>query len=114
HDRGVELGARVLLELVEGGLDGYRVSVRSVVRHRVVRVDDGEDASGGRDLSSSESGRISVSVPAFVMARDDIACEAGQIRDLLDDALAENRVKSHLFELVWIEPARLAEDCVGN
>ena len=48
------------------------------------------------------------------MAGDDIECEAGQIGDLLEDALAENRMKSHLFELVWIERARLPEDPVRD
>src|SRR5262245_57342894 len=49
-DRRVEVRARLVVDLREGEVDWQRLAVRLVVRHRVVCVDNREDAGGDRDL----------------------------------------------------------------
>ena len=62
---------------------------------------------------AAKTGRVSGSVPAFVMAPDQRRDGAGE-RDCVDDLGAHLRVDLHLLALVRAERSRLREDVLGH
>src|SRR6266851_9779580 len=67
HDLRVELGAVMREDLVRRALPAERRSVRSIARHRVERVGEGEDPGAERDPVADQPDGIAATVPAFVM-----------------------------------------------
>src|ERR1700693_1059624 len=103
---GEDLGDRVF--------EAHRLPVGPVVRHRVERVHDREDACAEGNLSPLELARVAAAVPAFVVRGYDLERHSGQVGDALDHLLAEDRVASHLGELFGVERAGLAQDAVRD
>ena len=70
------------------------------MRHRVKRVDDGDDPPGDRDRLSGEAGGVAVAVPPLVMGQGDLL---GQPEDLAvttgEQSRAKDRVLLDDFEL---------------
>ena len=75
------------------------LAVGLVVRHRVERVRDREDARDERNLGAAKAARIAEAVPALVMGRDHVARRLSERRHRRDDALAEPRVLVDLVDL---------------
>jgi regulatory LuxR family protein len=62
-----------------------------LVRHRLERVDDGEDASGERDPRTDDLSRVTLAVPPLVIAGDDFAHEWLEEAETPHQLLAEGK-----------------------
>ena len=89
---------------------GQRGAVGTVVRHRVERVGDREDARGQRDLLVPQAHRVARTVPSLVVGAHDLD-RAGQEPDRLHDVGADRRVLAH-HPPFGLRPARRA--CTGS
>src|SRR5919108_2558578 len=66
HGQGVELGAGVSLDLLQGGLPGDPVAVRPLANHRVESVDHGDYARRQRYVLSTQPLGVPLAVEALV------------------------------------------------
>src|SRR5205085_2187657 len=71
-DRRIELATALREDLGPSNLPAHRTSVRTIARHRVERIGDGEDACPEGNLVAGQAVRIAASVPALVMRPDDL------------------------------------------
>ena len=114
HDGGIELGPRLADDLAPGLGPGERGAVRSVARHRVQRVGDGEDARREWDVGPGDAVRIALAVPPLVVGADDPQPQALEEGDPAEHLLAEQRVRPHRAPLPIVERAGLLEDAVRD
>src|SRR4051812_30698441 len=94
-DLRIELLAGLREDLLLRGRPAERASVRTVARHRVECVGDGEDARGERNLLAREAIRVAAPVPTLVMRADDAQPFTTQDLDAREHLLAENGVLLH-------------------
>ena len=112
-DGGVELGAGTVMELCDGVHERHRQLVRAVARHRVVCVDDGDDARADRDLVAPEPVGVAAAVHPFV-GRSDDRCDALECWCGGDDSFADLAVALHVAAFPGVERSGLVEDRVGD
>jgi len=88
--------------------------VDAVLGHRVERVDDGEDPRRDGDLEPAQPVRVAASVPALVMARDDVAHDRREERQRIDHLGAHERMRLDHGPLLLRQRPGLLEDVVGH
>ncbi len=109
----IERAPRLVLEQVDRALVAERVVVRTLRRHRVVVVDDSEDAGTDRNRFSGQSLRITLAVPSFVVAHDE-RCHRIWERHAGDDLGAHLRMNPDLLEFFGRERTWLRQDVFGD
>ena len=72
YDLGVELSARVAGDLDERRVAGHCVAVRPAGGHRVIRIDDREDARTQGNLFADKAAWVACTVKVFVVSVDDL------------------------------------------
>src|SRR2546423_654803 len=109
---GVELGARVSLELLQrlGPVTG--LAVRPRARHRLERVSHVEDSALDRDLVPAQPIRVASAVDPLMQVAD----PRGELRHARagDDRAAELRMPAHDGDLLPRQATRLQEDGVAD
>ena len=96
--------------------------IRSPAHHRIVGIDQGDDAARHRDRLAAQSAGIARAVPSLVVGVDDllgdgedfIVVDAGQRLGPEQALVAETRVPAHFLELRRREGARLAQYRVAD
>src|SRR5262249_3713949 len=71
-DVGIEMGGHLLEDHLHRLVVGDAILVDSLAHQGVVDVDDGDQASGDRDLIAHEAARVASAVPSLVMRVDDV------------------------------------------
>ena len=113
HDLRIERAARFLLEQRHGGLWGHRLVVWPIRGQRIVVVDHRKDSRPQRNLLALDSLRVSLAVPAFVVAQDQ---RRHWIRERhgADDLGADLRMDADLLELFLRQRSRLRQNVLGH
>src|SRR5947207_14967031 len=101
-------------DLVERLLPRERRSIRTVARHCVEGVGEGEDPCAERDPVSGESGGIAAAVPAFVMRQDYGQSFAFEQCDAGEDLGADRWMQLDQVPLGGTQGPRLVEDLVAD
>ena len=70
HELRVERTAGLVLQQPNRAFTRERLVVRTLGRHRVVVIDDREDARANRNLVGHEPLRVALAVPSFVVTQD--------------------------------------------
>src|SRR6266545_2734456 len=109
----VELRAGAAGDLLARRLGGERAPEGAVVRHRVVRVGDREDARGDRDLLAAEAARVAAAVEPLLVREHHLGGALEEV-DRAEDVIADLRVALHLAPLGVVELPGLQEDRVGH
>jgi len=109
-DLRIELRPGADLELAQCLLARAGRAVRSVGRHRAVGVAGADDARDERDLLAGEAVRVAPAVPPLVARADEMADAAEETSDLLEHALALDRVGLDDRTLFRGQLARLGDD----
>jgi hypothetical protein len=112
---GVELRARVLVDLRHDDLERQRLPIRAVARHGLHRVGDQDDAARKRDPISLQALRVAAIrsvVPLVVVAhaRDHVLEEVNGLEDLGPDL----GMPLDLLVLLETQAIRLGDDGVAN
>src|SRR6266542_6464448 len=113
HEGAIELVARLAPELGDRLRHRCRSPVRTVVGHRVERIDEPHDSGAERDLLAAQAVGIAPTVPTLVMVADDRG-EALRRAEWPADPLADFRMLAHELPLGIIERARLRENRFGH
>ena len=109
----IERAAGFLAKQADRAVGAERLVVRPLGRHRVVVVDDCQDARADRNRVARDPLRIAVAVPALVMAEDQRRDAEGE-RHRRDDFRADLRVDADLLELFLGQRAGLRQDVLGH
>ena len=113
HDAGIQCFSRVLLEHRDCGFSADRRVVGPVGRERVEVVGDADHSGAKWNFISLEAGRVSATIPSFVMAQNKRGDRVGK-RNGTDDRRSHLRVDADLLKLLWAERARLREDVLRD
>ena len=111
-DRGIELRARVRVQLGERGRGAPRLAVGPVHSDRLERVRDEDDPRAERDLLAREPVRVARSVEVLVVVEDPVVDRLDA--EAVEQGVTELRMPADDGELVLREPARCAQDGVGR
>ena len=109
----IERAAGLVLQHRDRAFRIERAMVRPLGRHRVVVVDDCQNARADRNLLARETLRIALAVPPFVMAEDQRRHRIGE-RHRGDDLRADLRVNADLLELLLRQRSGLRQDVLGH
>ncbi len=113
HERRIERAARFVLQQPDRALVAERLVIRPLGRHRVVVVDDRQDARADRNVVARQPLRIALAVPPLVMAEDQ---RRHRIRERHggDDLRADLRMDADLLELFLRQRSGLRQDVLGH
>ncbi len=111
---GIELAAGLGDDLFDRPSPRNRAPIRSIARHRIERVGDGEDPGAERNLSFRKAIRVTGAVPAFVVRTDDPKPLALKERDSREQLGADDRMPLDEMQLVLRQRAGLVHDPVGH
>ena len=113
HQLRIERASGFVPQQADRAVVAERLVIRPLGRHRVVVVDDRQDARADRNVLAGQPLRIALAVPPLVVAQDQRRHRVGE-RHGGDDLRADLRVDADLLELFLRERSRLRQDVLGH